>query len=134
MRRIGSAAHQIGGKSVMTAQSAAGARPRVRSYWGSRSGPTIVAWRRDNWEQFAPEPDHERPGGRARPCTYKSAAVTQRRLRPLRPVSDQARAAAQHVAKGHKPKRNRAEVKENQSECVEWTCRMTTYERTDGAL
>src|SRR5262245_31931828 len=58
----------------------------------------------------------------ARPCTYKSVAVTQRRPCPLRPVSDQARAAAQHVAKGHKPKRNRAEVKENQSECVEWTC------------
>jgi hypothetical protein len=70
----------------------------------------------------------------ARPCTYKSVAVTQRRPRPLRPVSDQARAAAQHVAKGHKPKRNRAEVKENQSECVEWTCRMTMYGRTDTAL
>lgn len=38
MRRIGSAARQIGSKPVMTDQSAAGARSGVRSYCGSRSG------------------------------------------------------------------------------------------------
>jgi hypothetical protein len=37
-----------------------------------------------------------------RPCTHKPVGVTRRRLRPLCLVSDQARAAAQNVAKGQK--------------------------------
>jgi hypothetical protein len=60
-----------------------------------------------------------------------AAVVPRTHKCPLRSNTDRLCA---NVVMGHKPKRNRAEVKKNQSECVEWTCRMTMYGRADGAL